>query len=201
MWYMTERMEEAGAARIGKDKCMRELALHILDIVQNSVAAGAGTVTITVDEDMGADRLTFSIADDGRGMDQETVAKVTDPFYTTRTTRKVGLGLPLLKETSTACNGSFAIDSQVGVGTTVTAMYQHSHIDRPPLGDMVSTMITILLGNEDINIRYNHQKDSLSFSFESRDMKEALEGLSFQNPDVYQWLNEFLAEGEQSLGS
>ena len=178
---------------------MRELALHILDIVQNSVAAGADTVTIMIDEETGGDRLTFSIADDGRGMDSETVAKVTDPFYTTRSTRKVGLGLPMLKETSTSCNGSFAIDSLVGEGTKVTASYQHSHIDRPPLGDMVSTMLAILLGNEDINIRYSHQKDSLSFSFESREMKEILEGLSFQNPDVYQWLKEYLTEGENGL--
>ncbi|MCL1804685.1 MAG: ATP-binding protein [Clostridiales bacterium] len=179
---------------------MRELSLHILDIVQNSIAAGASTVTVTVNEETAEDRLTFSIADDGRGMDEETIAKVTDPFYTTRTTRKVGLGLPMLKDTSTSCNGSFAIDSKVGEGTTVTASYQHSHIDRPPLGDMASTMLTILLGNEEINIRYDHMKDSQSFSFESREMKEVLEGLSFQNPDVYQWLKEYLAEGESGLG-
>jgi hypothetical protein len=132
-------------------------------------------------------------------MDQETVARVTNPFYTTRTTRKVGLGLPLLKETSTSCNGSFNIDSQPGAGTTVTAVYQRSHIDRPPLGDMISTMLTILLGNEDINICYSHEKDGLSFGFESAEMKEALDGLPFQNPDVYQWLKEFLTEGENSL--
>ncbi|MDR0469668.1 MAG: ATP-binding protein [Peptococcaceae bacterium] len=178
---------------------MRELALHILDIVQNSVAAGATTVTIAVDEETDADRLTFSIADDGRGMDEETVEKVTDPFFTTRTTRKVGLGLPLLKETSTSCNGSFSIDSRVGEGTTVTAAYQRSHIDRPPLGDIASTMLVILLGNEDIDIRYSHRKDEQMFSFESGEMKEILDGLSFQNPDVYQWLKEFLADGEGSV--
>ena len=178
---------------------MRELALHILDIVQNSVAAGATNVTITVDEQTESDRLAFSITDDGRGMDQETITKVTDPFYTTRTTRRVGLGLPMLKQTSTSCNGNFFIDSVVGAGTTVTAIYQWTHIDRPPLGDMVSTMLVVLLGNEEINIGYRHKKDRLSFSFESREMKEVLDGLPFQNPDVYQWLKEFLTDGEGSL--
>jgi anti-sigma regulatory factor (Ser/Thr protein kinase) len=178
---------------------MRELALHILDIVQNAVSAGADTVTIVIAERAGDDRLSFSIADNGRGMDQDTVEKVTDPFYTTRTTRRVGLGLPLLKETSTACNGSFLIDSQPGVGTTVSATYQLSHIDRPPLGDMVSTMLAILLGSEDINFIYSHTKDGQAFSFASGEMKEILEGVSFQTPEVYQWLKEFLTEGENRL--
>ena len=178
---------------------MKELSLHILDIVQNSVAAGAATISVDVDEQRGDDRLTFSVADDGRGMDPETVAKVTDPFYTTRTTRKVGLGLPLLKETSTSCNGSFSIDSKPGEGTTVTASYQWTHIDRPPLGDMASTMLTILLGNEDVDIKYSHRKEQLAFSFESKDMKEVLDGVSFQNLEVYQWLKDFLTEGEAGL--
>jgi len=178
---------------------MRELSLHILDIVQNSVAAAAGVVTISVEEDMDKDILTLSVADDGRGMDQETAIRATDPFYTTRTTRRVGMGLPMLKSTAIDCNGSFAINSRPGEGTTVTASYQWTHIDRPPLGDMVSTMLALLLGNEEINIRYCHQKDGLTFEFESREMKEVLDGLSFQNPDVYQWLKEFLTEGENSL--
>ncbi len=178
---------------------MRELALHILDIVQNSVVAGAGVITITIEEDSSKDRLAFSIADDGKGMDEETIAKVTDPFYTTRTTRKVGLGLPMLKETALSCGGSFAIDSRPGEGTVVSASYQRSHIDRPPLGDMVSTMLAVLLGNEEINIRYSHRRDQQVFAFESGEMKEVLDGLSFQNPEVYQWLKEFLTEGEKSV--
>jgi hypothetical protein len=178
---------------------MRELALHILDITQNSLAAGAGVITVAIEDDPEKDRLTFSITDDGRGMDRETLARVTDPFYTTRTTRRVGLGLPMLKETALACGGSFAIDSQPGKGTVVTASYQRSHIDRPPLGDMASTMLAVLLGNEEITLRYSHRKGGLSFSFDSGEMKEILEGLSFQNPEVYQWLREFLTEGEKSV--
>ena len=179
---------------------MREIALHILDIVQNSVAAGAGVIDITIREDRAADMLAVTIADDGRGMDAETVARVTDPFYTTRTTRKVGLGLPMLKMTAIACDGDFAIDSRVGEGTTVSVSYRWSHIDRPPLGDMVSTMLTVLLGDETTEIRYSHSDGDRVFAFASADMREALDGLSFQTPEVYAWLQDFLTEGEASLG-
>ena len=178
---------------------MRELSLHILDIVQNSIAAGAGTVTIRVQEDSTADRLSLSVADDGRGMDEETIAKVTDPFYTTRTTRKVGLGIPLLKTGAIACEGDFSIESRLGEGTVITASYRRSHIDRPPLGDMVSTMLTILLGDEGVDYVYSHDLDGAQFAFASSEMKELLDGLSFQNPDVYAWLKEFLTEGEMGL--
>ena len=178
---------------------MRELSLHILDIVQNSIAAGAGTVTIQVQEDSGEDWISLSVADDGRGMDEETIARVTDPFYTTRTTRKVGLGIPLLKTGATSCEGDFSIESRLGEGTTIRASYRRSHIDRPPLGDMVSTMLTILLGDESVDYVYSHEVDGVAFSFASKEMKELLDGLSFQNPDVYAWLKEFLVEGEGGL--
>jgi hypothetical protein len=170
-----------------------------LDIIQNSVAAGAGVITVSVSEDRGEDVLTLSVADDGKGMDEETAAKVTDPFYTTRTTRKVGLGIPLLKTGALACNGAFSIVSKVGEGTVISASYQRTHIDRPPLGDMASTMLTALLGDEAIDFIYRHTVDGQSFSFASREMKELLDGLPFQTPEVYDWLKGFLAEGENSL--
>ena len=180
---------------------MRELALHILDIVQNSVAAGASAVGIEIDEDRdkAKDLLSIAVIDDGRGMDEDTIAKVTDPFYTTRTTRKVGLGIPLLKTGALACGGDFAIESRLGEGTTISASWQWSHIDRPPLGDMVSTMLAILLGSEEIDFRYRHRVGAETFAFESAEMKEALDGLSFQTPEVYEWLKAFLTEGEASL--
>lgn len=178
---------------------MREIALHILDIVQNSVAASASVISITIVEDRNTDRLSLTITDDGKGMDPKTVERVTDPFYTTRTTRKVGLGLPMLKMAAVASSGSFSISSKVGEGTTVEACYQLSHIDRPPLGDMVSSMLAILLGNEAMNILYSHTVDERIFAFESREMKEALDGLSFQTPDVYTWLKEYLTENEEML--
>ena len=178
---------------------MRELALHVLDIAQNAEAAGAATVAIRIVEDTAGDSISLSVTDDGKGMDEETIARVTDPFYTTRTTRKVGLGLPLLRSGALACGGSFSIESKVGEGTVVTATYPLRHIDRPPLGDIASTMLTILLGNQEIDYIYTHDKDGASFSFASKEMKEALEGVSFTQPDVYAWLKEFLAEGEKTL--
>ncbi|MCL1848744.1 MAG: ATP-binding protein [Clostridiales bacterium] len=179
---------------------MRELSLHILDITQNSIAAEAKTITITVHEDKIGDMITITVADDGKGMDEETAAKVTDPFYTSRTTRKVGLGIPMLKINAILCNGDFSLESTPGVGTSISASYQWSHIDRAPLGDMVSTMLTILLGNEDIDFIYRHRVDGQEFAFASAEMKELLDGLSFQTPDVYAWLKEYLTEGERGLG-
>ena len=178
---------------------MRELALHILDIVQNSVAAGANVVEIAIEEETAMDRLVFRITDNGRGMDAATVLQVTDPFYTTRTTRRVGLGLPMVKTGSEACDGGLKIDSRVGEGTEVEAAYRLSHIDRPPLGDMVATMLAILLGNEAIDFRYSHNVDGRVFDYSSREMKEILEDVSFQTPAVYAWLSEFMTEGEAGL--
>jgi len=109
---------------------MREIVLHLLDLAENSVTAGARAITISVCEDLVADRLTARIEDDGRGMDEETVRKVSDPFFTSRTTRKVGLGIPLLKEAAEACNGKMEIWSKPGAGTQIEASFQHSHIDR-----------------------------------------------------------------------
>ena len=126
---------------------MREIALHLLDLAENSVSAGAKNITIAICEDQRADKLTTSIADDGRGMDAETVKKVIDPFYTSRTTRKVGLGIPLFKGAAEDCNGTLTIASTPGLGTTVTATFQHSHIDRMPLGNLPETFLGLTVGS------------------------------------------------------
>ncbi len=124
---------------------MRELALHLLDIAENSVAAGARTIQISVDEDPKKDRLKMSVEDDGKGMDENMVARVTDPFITSRTTRKVGLGIPLLKAAAEACNGYLRITSAVGQGTRLEAEFQRSHIDRMPMGDLSGTLLELLV--------------------------------------------------------
>ena len=115
---------------------MRELSLNVLDIAQNSIAAGASLTEITVEEDTAADRVVIIVKDDGRGMTPEQVRRVSDPFYTTRTTRKVGMGIPLFRMAAEMAGGGLTIDSTPGVGTTVTASFVRSHIDRMPLGDM-----------------------------------------------------------------
>jgi signal transduction histidine kinase len=133
---------------------VREIALHLLDIAENSVAAQAKTVFIAVCEDLPADRLSASVKDNGKGMDAETLASVVDPFVTSRTTRKVGLGIPLLKAAAEACDGQLQIASQLGKGTTLEVEFRRSHIDRMPLGDLGSTILTLVVAYLQIHWLY-----------------------------------------------
>ncbi|HHZ17070.1 MAG TPA: ATP-binding protein [Clostridia bacterium] len=178
---------------------MREIALHILDIVQNSLAAGARNIWIDILEDTPKDRLVVRIKDDGRGMDEETVRKAADPFYTTRKTRKVGLGLPLLQANAQACEGDLKIASMPGKGTTIEAVFRLSHIDRPPLGDMAATMVSLLAGSPDVDFFYDHQYNEKVFSCNTVEIREKLDGLSLQHPEVLGWLREYFEEKEREL--
>jgi len=178
---------------------MREITLHLLDLAENSVSAGARTVQIAVCEDLKADRLTASIEDDGRGMDAETVKKVTDPFYTSRTTRKVGLGIPLFKGAAEECNGGLTVTSKVGEGTRVEVSFQHSHIDRMPLGNLSATFLGLLVGHPDIHwvFRYTACKDGAeeTFEFDDQPIKETLEGLPLTHPEVLGFVRGMIEEG------
>jgi hypothetical protein len=178
---------------------MRELSLHILDIVQNSIAAKAKNIGIHILESKRDDYLLITIRDDGKGMSQDQIEKVMDPFFTSRTTRRVGLGMPMLKATAQACEGDVTVESEVGRGTEIRAEFKMSHIDLPPLGDMASTLVTLILGSQNINFVYDHSTDTNAFSFTTAEMKEALGDLSFGHPEVLKWLQGFLAEGENSL--
>jgi len=136
--------------------------MHILDVAQNSLDAGATRIEIVIVEDLPSDKLTIRITDNGRGMSQDIVAKVLDPFYTTRTTRRVGLGLPLFAAAAQDCDGDLKIESTEGQGTTVVATFQHSHIDRAPLGDMKSTLMSIIMSEHPCDLHYVHQLHSLA---------------------------------------
>ncbi len=136
---------------------MTEISLNILDVAENSTKAGAALVTITVDADFEADQLTVSIEDNGCGMTPEQVERVTDPFFTSRTTRKVGLGVPFFKYAAESTGGSFQIESTIGVGTTVTATFTLSHIDRMPLGDINSTIHTLVVYHPDTDFVYQYR--------------------------------------------
>lgn len=171
---------------------LRELALHILDITENSLNAGASLVTIEVVEDIAADRMTIRVADNGRGMDAETAARVVDPFFTTRTTRKVGLGLPFLKQVAEMCNGSLTIDSQVGQGTAVTATFQRSHIDRMPLGDLPGTMLTLIVGSPQADFVFRHAVGEKIFELDTRPIKAELGDVALSEPEVIAYLKEVL---------
>ena len=182
---------------------MRELALHVLDIVENAITAGARNVDIAIVEDIGADCLTIRVKDDGCGMDAQTIKRVRDPFYTTRTTRHVGLGIPLFAAAAERCAGELLIESTPGMGTTLTAAFQHSHIDRAPLGDIPYTLISILMHERGAEVRYIHQVRrpgaEQAFEFSTTDIKRELGQVPLTYPDVRDWLTEFIREGEQNI--
>ena len=180
--------------------CMRELSLHILDILQNSLEAGATLVELTVEEDSTADRLTITVRDNGRGMDEAQLARISDPFYTTRKTRHVGLGLPLFKAAAERCNGDLTITSQVGMGTVVRATFQRSHIDRAPLGDMTGTLMSFILAGT-CDVHYLHRVDGKEFEFHTAAIKAELGDVPLAHPSVRQWLQGFIGGGEAGLAA
>lgn len=178
---------------------MRELSLNVMDVAQNSVRADAHLVTITVTESNAEDLLSISIADDGCGMTPEQVSQVIDPFFTTRTTRKVGLGVPLFKLSAEQTGGSFSIESEAGKGTITTASYHKSHVDMTPLGDINSTVSILIRCNPDIDFVYTRTIDDKSFTLDTRELREVLEGVRLDTPDVLEWIGQYLEEQTQIL--
>ena len=178
---------------------MREISLHILDIVQNSIVAGASLVTVTITENSKENLFEVVIVDNGKGMDQGLLERVIDPFTTSRSTRKVGLGIPLFKLAAENTGGSFKITSEVGVGTTVCASFVLDSIDRQPLGDISGTMLGLFTSYESVDFYYRHETDGKVFEADTRELKKVLNGIPFSEPAVYEWLNSFLTEGEQEL--
>jgi signal transduction histidine kinase len=177
---------------------MRELSLHILDLLQNSLEAGATLVELVIEEDLAADQLVITVRDNGRGMDEATLAHVLDPFYTTRKTRQVGLGIPLFQAAAERCSGSLTITSQVGKGTVVKAVFQHSHIDRAPLGDMIGTLLAFVLGGV-CDLSYAHRVNDQQFTLNTAEIRAELGEVSLSHPVVREWLREYIDEGEGSL--
>ena len=153
---------------------MEDLSLHILDIVENSVAANADTIEIRITEDTERDLLSVEVIDNGIGMDDETVKKVLDPFYTSKTVRRFGLGLPLLSEAAKAANGFLSITSKKGEGTKLRADFQYSHIDRKPLGDISQTIFTLIMGSPETDFVYIHKKNAHIYTFDTKKIKAQL---------------------------
>jgi len=196
---------------------MRELSLHILDILQNSVEAGATRVELSISEDLAADRLTIEVCDNGRGIAADKLLHVFDPFHTSRKTRHVGLGLPLLKAAAERCDGDATITSEVGVGTTLIVTFRHSHLDRAPLGDMTGTLLSFVLGGA-CELKYVHRVTSRSedgrlenwedgagdtearqFDCDTAEIKAELGNIPLTHPEVREWLRQFITEGEAAL--
>lgn len=178
---------------------MRELSLHLLDIAENSISAGAKNIQITVKEDTTADRLYLSVRDDGKGMDEAMLAQVTDPFITSRTTRKVGLGIPLLKAAAEACNGYLKITSNPGKGTLVEVEFQRSHIDRMPLGDLAGTLLHLLVGSPHVHWQFEYSINNETFEFDDDPIKKELEDVPLSDPLVLAFVRDLLESGIQSI--
>jgi anti-sigma regulatory factor (Ser/Thr protein kinase) len=174
---------------------MREISLHLLDIAENGVSAGAQNITITIVEDLRTDRLKLTVEDDGRGMDAAMVEQVTNPFITTRTTRKVGLGIPLLKLAAEMCDGGLTVESTPNVGTTVNVDFQRSHIDRMPLGDVAGTLLSLLVGWPQVHWVLRYRVDDEEFVFDDAPIKEELGDLPLSDPEVIGFLRGALREG------
>lgn len=177
---------------------MRELSLHIMDIIENSIAAKANLINIEVDENIEDNILKITVTDNGCGMNEELLKIVKDPFVTSRNTRKVGLGLSLFEAACKRCDGELDITSVVNKGTTVTAIMKYNHIDRAPIGRIEDT-ITAALMHDDIDIIYVHRVNNRKFNFDSRQIREAA-GYDLNNPEILKWIREYISENIKAIG-
>ena len=180
---------------------MEDLSLHILDIVENAITAKAKKIDVVIKEELSEDRLAIEIRDDGIGMDEKVKEKAIDPFFTTRISRRVGLGLSLMAQAAREAGGTLRIESELGKGTKVTATFQYSHIDRKPLGSMIETMTTLLLGNPELDISYSHQKEGKTYTLSSHTLKERFKNQPLAGPEVIHWLRRHLKEGLAQIGA
>lgn len=184
---------------------MRELSLNVMDIAQNSISAGASLITITVVEDQPGDTLSISVEDNGKGMSEETVKKVIDPFYTTRTTRSVGLGVPLFKMEAEMTGGSFTIRSQLGVGTNLITVFRPSSVDMIPLGDINGTVQLLISCNPQLDFIFHRvlltdRGERREFALKTEELRQVLgEDVPLDTPDVVLWIKEYLAEQTAEL--
>ena len=171
---------------------MKDISMHIMDILQNSIRAKADRVELNVTEDHAADTLTLEFIDNGTGMSEETLAKVLNPFFTTRTTRKVGLGLSLLKQNAEQTGGYLDIQSELGKGTVVKAVFGLSHWDRQPMGDLPGTIILTVSAHPEIRFIFRYKSETIDFVFDTDEVNEVLEGASLQDPSIIQDLKELV---------
>ena len=180
---------------------MRELSLHILDIMENGLDAGADLVRLAIEEDRQGNRLRIRIADNGRGMSEETLKQVLDPFFTTRTTRRVGLGFPLLEQAAKRCEGEFRIDSEPGQGTEVLAAFRLDHIDLAPLGDIAGTLKGLIMTHPKVDFVYTHAVSEKTFELDTREIKRELEDVPINHPEVIMHIGKMIDDSLKALNS
>lgn len=174
---------------------MQEIAMTILDIVQNSIRAGAHLIHIWIVNSQKENKIHIEVRDDGCGMNHDTLQKVIDPFYTTRTTRSIGLGIPMFKESVEMTGGYFFIDSKENKGTTIIGEYVKNHIDTPPMGDLVETVVSLLQYDEHIDYCFRYQEDDREFVLDTKEIKELLEDVPINQPEIILWLKDYIKEG------
>ena len=178
---------------------MQDLSAHIMDIAQNSVRAEATKIEIDIEENIIKDLFSITIRDNGCGMDAETLDRVTDPFFTSRTVRKVGLGIPLLKQNAEQTGGSLTISSREGEGTTIQAIFSHSHLDRPPVGNIANTVVLLVASNPDIRFVYRHVTENGQYLFDSKEVKDFLEGVPVNDPEIVLALQQMIEENLKEI--
>lgn len=178
---------------------LTEISLNVLDIAQNSIKAKASLIEISIEAQTEKDCLTVIIRDNGCGMTESVLKSVIDPFYTTRTTRKVGFGIPFFKQACECTGGQFSIVSQVGKGTTVTAQLVISSIDRMPLGNISETMRTLITMNKKIDFSYKYRVDEREFTLDTRDVRKIMGNIPLDTPEISAYIMEFLEENKKEV--
>jgi len=178
---------------------LQDIAMYILDIGNNSIRAKASFVEISFVESSQLDSCTLKIDDDGCGMSAKQLENVRNPFYTTRNTRKVGLGMSFLDQLASQCNGNLVIESEVGKGTKLTLNYQRSHFDAPPIGDIASSMIALIQADGKMEYLFSYEIDRTNFEFDTKQIKELLDGVSITEPSILLWLKDYIDEGLKRL--
>lgn len=178
---------------------MKELSLHLLDIAMNSVRGEATEINIDVMEKPSTNLFEFTIEDNGKGIDKEMLEQIKNPFTTSRTTRKVGLGISLMDNTCQLCDGKFNITSEKGVGTKVVATLAYNHIDRPPLGDIATSLLGLFASYDHIHFKYKHSYEDNNFLLDLDEIKKILDGMPLSHPDVYQWTLNYINENINDL--
>jgi len=178
---------------------MLTLADHILDIAENSVRADAKLIEVSIDEDSQTDLLTIEIKDDGRGMGQDVLNKVLDPFYTTKTVRRVGLGLPLLRDAACRSGGTFHLESQENSGTTVKAIFGLRHLDRQPLGAIINTIIILIISNSEVDFFYKHRHNDRRFELDTREIRKEIEDVPINHPEIIKYIRGVIEEGLREI--
>ena len=178
---------------------MLELAQHILDIAENSTRAGAKLITISISEDSAENLLTIEITDDGCGMNTEEISKALDPFYTTKNVRRVGLGLPLLTDAAQTSGGKLDLQSRAGKGTEITATFGLKHIDRQPLGNISSTLISLIAANSEVDFIYDHRHNNRQFKLDTRLIRDEIEDVPIYHPEIIKFIRGIIEEGLREI--